>query len=475
MIKTLRLNKFQGFAEEFDVPLRHITLIYGPNGSGKSSILRALRFLQQSLDHDQLGKQPGQFVFSGESINLTSFANAVHRHNSRTNFTIGITASSPTDNTHRSRSLQEIFETVEFTWVVSDPGILDSITLNFVLHKQLGNIYFAFKREGRSVVLTGFSGTKEFSYVEDFASQINQKEDSKANALGEYEFELMDDYFISSKDVPWETLAKGLRYDLRGVVPVVARTGLDGSVEKQAKLIAEMFSVARAWLARHFGNLEYVGPLREISQRISLNSVNQVDLRQDAARSKRSEKVQQVISDWIFKLTHGRYEYKQIHFQAEEVAFLGHMQAEMIVDTLTGTHVSFEDVGVGLSQVLPILQSISQADQKIMNGAVPILIEQPELHLHPRMQGDLMDLMIESVRNTKGLQIIAETHSESMLLRLQKRLRSGAISQESVSVLYVDQIDEGNFVSIIPVLKSNDFEIDLPVSFAGLRLGEILE
>jgi predicted ATPase len=475
MIKTLRLSKFQGFAEEFDVPLRPITLIYGPNGSGKSSILRALRFLQQSLDHEHLGKQPGQFVFSGESINLTSFANAVHQHNSRTNFTIGIAANSPSDNTLRSRSLQEIFETVEFTWVVADPGILDSITLNFVLHKQLGNIYFAFKREGRSVVLTGFSGTKEFSYVEDFASQNNQKEDSKANALGEYEFEFMDDYFISSKDVPWETLAKGLRYDLRGVVPVVARTGLDGSAEKQAKLIAEMFSVARAWLARHFGNLEYVGPLREISQRISLNSVNQVDLRQDAARSKRSEKVQQAISDWIFKLTHGRYEYKQIHFQAEEVAFLGHMQAEMIVDTLTGTHVSFEDVGVGLSQVLPILQSISQADQKIMNGAVPILIEQPELHLHPRMQGDLMDLMIESVRNTNGLQIIAETHSESMLLRLQKRLRSGAISQESVSVLYVDQIDQGNFVSIIPVLKSNDFEIDLPVSFAGLRLGEILE
>lgn len=475
MIKSLSLGGFQGFVEKLDVPLAPITLIYGPNGSGKSSILRALRFLQQTLDHENLGRQPGQFIFSGESINLTSFANAVHKHDVDGQIVIGVRTSAPTENTHRIRSFQELFEAIEFKWVMSDPGLLDKIKLKFVLHKKLGELLFEFKRDGRNVTMTKFSGVKEFGYVEDFASRVRQQDSQPTNPLGEYEFEFMEEYFTSSRDVPWEELAKGLRYDLRGVIPVVARSSEDSSKAKQARLISELFSVARAWLSRHFLNLEYVGPLREISQRISLASGNQVALSQEASRSKRNERIQLAISNWISTLTNGRYEYKQLQFQANDVAFLGHMQADMIVDTLTGTHVSFEDVGVGLSQVLPILQAISHADQRVLNGAVPILIEQPELHLHPRMQGDLMDLMIESVKDVKGLQLIAETHSESMLLRLQRRLRAGVLNPESVRILYVDQMDRSNFVSVIPMVQSNDFEVNLPVSFAGLRLGDILE
>ena len=210
MITSLRLGKFQGFSEELTVPLAPITLIYGPNGSGKSSILRALRFLQQTVDHENLGRQPGQFIFTGESINLMSFANAVHRHDVSGQITIGVKTSGPTDTTQRSRSFQEVFETIEFKWVLSDPGQLEYIKLKFVLHRQLGSITFKFQREGRSISLTGFSGAEQFSYLEDFASRVTQIDSKASNVFGDYEFESMGNYFTSSKDVPWEKLAKSL-------------------------------------------------------------------------------------------------------------------------------------------------------------------------------------------------------------------------------------------------------------------------
>ena len=72
-------------------------------------------------------------------------------------------------------------------------------------------------------------------------------------------------------------------------------------------------------------------------------------------------------------------------------------------------------VGVGVSQVLPVLVECLMADP----GSV-ILLEQPELHLHPALQQRLADFFIAMVRS--GRQLIVETHSEYMVSRLRRRI-----------------------------------------------------
>ena len=77
--------------------------------------------------------------------------------------------------------------------------------------------------------------------------------------------------------------------------------------------------------------------------------------------------------------------------------------------------VPLTSVGVGVSQLLPVLVLCLLAEP----GSV-ILLEQPELHLHPALQQRLADFFIAMVRS--GRQLIVETHSEYMVSRLRRRI-----------------------------------------------------
>jgi predicted ATPase len=94
------------------------------------------------------------------------------------------------------------------------------------------------------------------------------------------------------------------------------------------------------------------------------------------------------------------------------------------------------------------------------------MIEQPELHLHPRIQGDLADLFIETA--LKGPQqntYILETHSEHIIRRLMRRVREGVISESDVSILYVDRSDDGSIISHLRLDSEGDFLDEWPNGF----------
>jgi len=74
------------------------------------------------------------------------------------------------------------------------------------------------------------------------------------------------------------------------------------------------------------------------------------------------------------------------------------------------------DVGFGVSQILPAIVLCYYAPQ----GSI-IILEQPEIHLHPAVQAGLADVFIDAVR-TRGVQIIFASHSEHLLRRLQRRV-----------------------------------------------------
>ena len=84
--------------------------------------------------------------------------------------------------------------------------------------------------------------------------------------------------------------------------------------------------------------------------------------------------------------------------------------------------VSIHDVGFGVSQILPVLVECFYAPPDST-----IVIEQPELHLHPAVQQGLADLFVEVIRSRengkdRGIQLIVESHSEHFLRRLQRRI-----------------------------------------------------
>jgi hypothetical protein len=80
------------------------------------------------------------------------------------------------------------------------------------------------------------------------------------------------------------------------------------------------------------------------------------------------------------------------------------------------------DIGVGISQVVPVVVTALDGDNRL------IAIEQPELHLHPRIQAELGDLFIESALGGRGHTVLLELHSEHLILRLLRRIRETSLS-----------------------------------------------
>lgn len=105
-----------------------------------------------------------------------------------------------------------------------------------------------------------------------------------------------------------------------------------------------------------------------------------------------------------------------------------------------------------------------------------ILVEQPETHLHPRLQARLADLFIDSTSVAgRGNQLIVETHSEHVLLRVQRRIREGSLTSDDVAVIYVDQDESG--VATVQRLRldgDGDFLDEWPSGFFDDRLDELL-
>ena len=126
-----------------------------------------------------------------------------------------------------------------------------------------------------------------------------------------------------------------------------------------------------------------------------------------------------------------------IPYRAAAVTFTaGHLpdvvQTVRLEDTRTGIPVRPSGVGHGISQVLPLLVESTRPDPSV------ILVEQPELHLHPRLQAELGSIIADGVLKG-GHQYIVETHSEHLVLRLQRLIRRNQLDPASLAVYYVDQ------------------------------------
>ena len=103
-----------------------------------------------------------------------------------------------------------------------------------------------------------------------------------------------------------------------------------------------------------------------------------------------------------------------------------------------------------------------------------ILVEQPEVHLHPRLQSAVGDLFVDTV-NAGRAQLLVETHSEHLVLRLLRRVREGVLAPEDLAILYVDLDDEGAaFVRRLEVDHDGDLVDGWPGGFFDERLVEVL-
>lgn len=149
-----------------------------------------------------------------------------------------------------------------------------------------------------------------------------------------------------------------------------------------------------------------------------------------------------------------------------------------LIEADTGMRVQPRDVGIGISQVLPVVVAALEPSASL------VAIEQPELHIHPAVQVGLGDLLIKGSKEN-GISFLIETHSEHLILRLLRRIRETSegelppgiaeVSPEDINVLYVERSDaEQVVIHPIAIDESGKFVGRWPRGFFPERMYEAL-
>ena len=165
--------------------------------------------------------------------------------------------------------------------------------------------------------------------------------------------------------------------------------------------------------------------------------------------------VRNTVNEWFAKFG---IPYKIIDVRnVADTEFTGILSAMVLEDTRTGTIVTPVDVGFGISQILPVIV------EGVAGACTILCVDQPEVHLHPKLQAEIADLMVEC----HDKQWIVETHSELLVRRILTRIAEGKIKSTDVSVLYVDppkMPDEGrgSTIEVLDIEESGKFSSSTP-------------
>ena len=397
MLTHIRMKNFKSWRDSGEVKLAPLTGFFGANSSGKSSLLQMLLLLKQTIGSEEV-------LFFGDEnslVNLGSCNEVIHRHNrnARLELELGGKLREPCTI---DLSLEDRFP---------DETTVDGFTFNTVLRAGIS--------EPR---LQSFRYASLSSFLEMKWQADGGYREGNQFLNGE---NLGYAHVKTCYGVPW----------LRGV----SRKEWNWRFLRQFSFVFETF----------FSDLYYLASTRVERRQTRWEGEHPIDVGKrghDVISALLSARVKQLgqnekrISAWLqqMKLAHA--------FSLESQGDDGKDYEIHIRKNTQSPAVTLVDMGYGLSQFLPVLVLCYYVPE----GST-LILEQPGIHLHPRVQSQLADLLIEVVTE-RNLQVIVESHSEHLLVRLQRRIAEGEIEGDKIG-LYFCSNDEAKGVSTLEPLE----------------------
>ena len=441
MLNYLKLRNFKAWRKA-DLTFGKVTGLFGTNSAGKSSLIQFLLLLKQTRNATDRSIVL-DFGGSADLVSLGTFIDVVHRH----------------EEEKRIRWLLDW--TLPETLKIQDP----------MNPRRKRPLFDGDRLSTRCEV--GLRQSRLFPHqlayrFDDVEFALRLLPDAKGR------FELVTNHqdfrFVRIPGRPWP-LPHSVKTHL---FPNQVRSYFQNSI-----FLAD-FELAYENL---MDSLYYLGPLREYPKReyhwagSSPNDVGQrgertVDAilaatRDDMtrrlkppARGVRKIPFQKIIAHWLNELG-------LIHdFRLEEIAKGTNLYRAMIRTSPSSVPTALPDVGFGVSQVLPALVLLYYVPE----GST-VLLEQPEIHLHPAVQSGLADVML-NVACVRNVQIVVESHSEHLMRRLQRRVAEQDASADDVKLFFVSSHRGQARVSDLLLNEWGEIE-NWPEKFFGDEMGEI--
>lgn len=452
MIRALEVHNFKPFGVSQTPELAPITLIYGPNSSGKSSLIQALLLLQQSIGRS--GGEDFSLIPRGDLIDLGSFRSLLFSHDLEKALTIGVTFDGrlmPRENRpmrfrlppQATRWARMVFRSEDAAAGSGSPilsdveiGMSGEVDLRIALKRML----FVPEEDSEEINPNAVFEWADETSIDSLTTYFMERAERRPPPMirAPLEREQVRQFLADA------CMTGG------GLLPsrLVPRTAsprsddfwtyqryLGGSTSPAEGVNAELTDLIR--------NIQYLGPLREAPERHYLisgrneSSVGRAGQFTSQVIHRRAAPLTRLINWWF-----GKFE---IPYALKTKLLADDVMGELVTMTLTDSRsmvdVAPSDVGFGIGQLLPIVV------QGLISVGQVVCVEQPEIHLHPRLQAHLADFLIATTRlsndrpagrpRPSGNQWIVETHSEALMLRLQRRIREGKLDPTAVSVLYV--------------------------------------
>lgn len=437
MLNRLKIENFKAWRHA-DLQLGKVTGLFGTNSAGKSSLLQLLLLLKQTAnatDRSLVLDLGGP----ADVVSLGTFKDVIHQHD----------------------------EQQQLSWLL-DWTLPDKLVIPDPMHPRGKRWLEADRLETRCEV--GLKQTR--LWARELAYRFNGVEFRLHPKSGsETKFDLATDSqnfkFIRSLGRKWP-------------LPHPVKTHLFPNEVRNYFQNANFLGFFELEYENLMDSIHYLGPLRDYPRReyhwsgsaaadvgergeSTINAILAAT-RDGEMRSlgykKRRKTFQEMIAYWLSELG-------LIHeFSLEEIAEGTNLYQAMVRTGSSGVTTALTDVGFGVSQVLPAIVLLYHVPEGSM-----VLMEQPEIHLHPAVQCGLADVML-NVAKVRNVQVIVESHSEHLLRRLQRRVAEEEATSEDVKLYFVST-DKG--VAEVSDLELNEYgEIkSWPENFFGDEMGEI--
>ena len=433
MLKRLKLQNFKSWPEA-DLAFARITGLFGANSSGKSSLLQFLLLLKQTKDSSD---RAAALDLNGRFVELGTPADTIHGHDEDRALRFRLGFESESDVEAASPRDGRIALSKKLT-VRAKAGIHKQAFRSRALSYHLGAAEFALKR--------GDDGDTGFALI----AQVPGSDFS----------------FVRNQ---------GRRWKLPGPVKTYRFPDEARSYFQNSGFLAELEAAFEAALDK----LHYLGPLREHPKRdylwarsrpadVGARGERTIDAiiaaqaageMQNLGRKQRRRPFPHIVAHWLRELG-------LVHeFRVEEIAPGSNRWQARVKTHAGGAEVMLTDVGFGVSQVLPAVTLLHYAPE----GST-VLLEQPEIHLHPLAQAGLADVILHAATH-RNVQVVFESHSEHLLLRLQRRIAEERIKADDVALYFCGA--EGSASTIEPLdLDEYGNVRNWPDDFMGDAFGE---